>query len=1076
MSLPAIAPGIAAKIVLSAFVLTALGACGGGGGGGGSPPPPPPITPGDTIALTTTGRLLSFNRATPAEPRTAVMVSGLAAGETLLAIDIRPANGMLYGLTSAARLVTINTGTGVATQASILAADPNDASPTPNNAAYAGLTGTNFGMDFNPVVDRLRVVSNTGQNLRINVDSGLVISDGALTSASVVSTGVAAAGYTNSFGSTCRTALFYLDSTSDTLLTTSAPNDGVLTAVGALGVDGDAINGFEIATAANGSNAAFAVLSLAAGPTLHMINLTTGAATAVGVVTAAGTESIRGLAIAPPATAPTQAAGDLYGLTESNRLVSFNRAAPARLCTSVPIAPLATGEQVVGIDFRPSTGVLHALGNASGTGRLLTVDPATGAVTAPVAISVPLVGTDFGMDFNPTGPVALRIVSDTGQNLRVTDISTGATTPDTGLAGAGSGATAAAYNNSLAGAGSTTLFVLDSTTDRLNVQNPPNAGTLVDVGALGVDITGVNGFDIDGRNNQATIVVNVAPATTSSLHSLDLLTGAASASLGTVGGGERLRGITRPTPTTTVFGLTGTNQLVRLSLADPTMVTPVAAVTGLGTESLVGIDFRPSTGVLHGIGSDGGLFTIDPVTAVATSVPLAADPADDSAPFSVLDGSSFGVDFNPFPAGVPLRVVSDEEQNLRVGNLATGLTFTDADLARAPDLFGLSALAYTNSVTPNPTATVLYGLDAVGNRLVAVTPPNAGTVRVIGPTGVDVTPNSVMEIVGPATALSAGTAVAILDTLPANKAVYSINLSTGAATLIGSTDGPLDAFLGLAAPISATVPAADSLLFAVDSGNNLVSFARNAPGTRIADAGITGLIGTVVGIDFRSVGGLLWVLTRDALGVGRLFTIDASGVTSATTTVAATLVSTLVADAADTGLDGTPAYTTLNGATFGMDFNPLPAGVPLRIISNVGQNLRVTNPMTGATFTDGSGQPAPNVVAAAYSNNFATPSATLLYVIDTATGSLLLRSPPNDGTLSTIGALSAGDQYGLTAAFDIAGGANGIALAALQRTGETQSRLYRINLLTGTAIEVVAGALVGGATGVPITGLAVRVQ
>ncbi|MEJ7701367.1 MAG: DUF4394 domain-containing protein [Pyrinomonadaceae bacterium] len=46
--------------------------------------------------------------------------------------------------------------------------------------------------------------------------------------------------------------------------------------------------------------------------------------------------------------------------------------------------------------------------------------------------------------------------------------------------------TATAYTNNFAGATTTTQYDIDTGSDRLLIQNPPNNGTLVDVGALGV--------------------------------------------------------------------------------------------------------------------------------------------------------------------------------------------------------------------------------------------------------------------------------------------------------------------------------------------------------------------------------------------------------------------------------------------------------------------------------------------------------------------------------------------------------------------------------------------------------------
>jgi hypothetical protein len=105
--------------------------------------------------LTTAGNLVSFDSAAPGTISSSVAITGLQAGEVLLGIDRRPANGLLYGLGSTSRIYTINTTTGVAT--------PVGATPF-----APALTGTAFGFDFNPVPDRIRVVSTDTTNFRLN--------------------------------------------------------------------------------------------------------------------------------------------------------------------------------------------------------------------------------------------------------------------------------------------------------------------------------------------------------------------------------------------------------------------------------------------------------------------------------------------------------------------------------------------------------------------------------------------------------------------------------------------------------------------------------------------------------------------------------------------------------------------------------------------------------------------------------------------------------------------------------------------------------------------------------------------
>lgn len=115
--------------------------------------------------------------------------------ETLHGIDFRPVNEQLYALSSTSRLYTINLSSGAAAVAG-------------TGALATWLSGTDFGFDFNPTVDRIRVVKNTGQNLRLNPNDGTVAAvDGSLNPGTPV---VTAAAYTNSFAGATTTSLFEL--------------------------------------------------------------------------------------------------------------------------------------------------------------------------------------------------------------------------------------------------------------------------------------------------------------------------------------------------------------------------------------------------------------------------------------------------------------------------------------------------------------------------------------------------------------------------------------------------------------------------------------------------------------------------------------------------------------------------------------------------------------------------------------------------------------------------------------------------------------------------------------------------
>jgi hypothetical protein len=1025
-----------------------------------APAPAPAPTPGDTFGLTSANRLVTFNRAAPAV-RTAVAITGLQSGEQLLGIDIRPGGmpaGELYALGSTGRVYTINITSGAATQKSQLAADSADATDP-----FAALEGTDFGVDFNPVVDRLRVVSTTGQNLRINVDTGATFTDEALNSAGATRTGISATAYTNSFAAACRTTLFYIDTSTDSLLTTTDPNAGTLTELGSLGVDADSSSGYEIITAADGTNSAIAVLTVGGETTLYTINdptVFTPAATAVGAVTGLNTgETLRGIAATSTTTAPTQAAGSVLAVTETNKLISFNNATPQKLCTSAVVTGLQNGENVLGIDTRPADGAVYAVGSA---GRIYTIDATTAAATLKSTLIADaadttnpftaLDGGEFGVDFNPV-PDRLRVVSNTSQNLRI-NVDTGATTTDTTLNPGAAGGTAAAYTNSFAGAGTTTLYVFDVANDRLMIQGQPsgnpNNGDLQAVGPLGIDVQASIGFDISGVDNAAFAAVTPAAATTSELHTINLTSGAATR-VNAIGGGERVRGLTlNANPRATLLGVTTDNRLVTFKTASPGTLDTNVAVSGLqGGETIVGIDVRPANGRLYVVTDAARLYTLDATSGAATMAGmLSADAADATNPFAMLGGATFGVDFNPLADR--LRVVSDTEQNLRA-NADTGATTTDGTLTRGP--FAATAAAYTNNFAA-PTATTLYVIDTQNDRLLTQNPPNNGTLNDVGALGLDATAVNGFEIVGPDTAL------AVLSTASAPAALYTINLTTGGALLVGNVTTPQasDRLTGISAMPTAATPAPDSTVYAVLNGVTLTSFARNAPAQLSAPVAITGLQSgeALIGIDFRPADSLLYAVGSTA----RLYTIGV-------TTGAATHVAALAADAADV----TDPFTALNGTNFGFDFNPL--ADRLRIVSDARQNLRI-NAATGAVTTDGNLDfVAPDVVAAAYTQSFARPASTRLIGLDAATGTLQLQNPPNDGVLTTLGRLDPALVFGPTAGFDIVGGDDGLSLAVLQPNGATQSTLYRVNPRTGAATALGA---VGPAGTAPLRGFAIRLQ
>jgi hypothetical protein len=510
------------RLLLVSAVAMALSACGGGSDHDDVvvAPPPPVVVAGDVFVLTASNKLLSFDRATPATIRTTATVTGLQTGENLLGIDFRPADGQLYGVGSTGRIYTLNGVTGVATVKATLAADAGD-----TTAPYTALAGTEFGVDFNPVADRLRIVSNTGQSLRINVDTGATTTDGSI-NGGVASTAITAAAYTNSFAGTASTTLFVIDAANATLYTQNPPNNGTLAGAVPLGVAATGVAGFDIDAR---SNTGYAVMTVAGVRNLYTLNLAAAAAPATLVAAIGVTEDLRGIALTVPAVPIA------YGLTDDARIVTFKTATPNTLDANVAITGLAAGERLLGFDIRPKDGLLYGISSA---GRIVTIDPATGAATLKATLaadaadaSAPytaIAGTAFGVDFNPVAD-RLRVIGNTGQSLRI-NVDTGATTTDGAInrAGAAPVVTAAAYSNSFAGTTATMLFDIDTASASLALQNPPNDGTLVNVGLLGVAAAGDVGFDIaGGANGLALAALRTAATGPSSLYRIDLATGAA---------------------------------------------------------------------------------------------------------------------------------------------------------------------------------------------------------------------------------------------------------------------------------------------------------------------------------------------------------------------------------------------------------------------------------------------------------------------------------------------------------------------------------------------------------------------
>jgi hypothetical protein len=240
-----------------------------------------------------------------------------------------------------------------------------------------------------------------------------------------------------------------------------------------------------------------------------------------------------GLAAAGPAHAGSLAAG----LTTDNRIVTFDTAAPGTLLSSVAVVGLQPGESLLGIDYRPLTSLLYAIGSTS---RAYLIDSTGQATQVGPVFDVALSGTAFGIDFNPTVD-RLRIVSNNEQNMRwnpITgtivdgDAGTAGVQPDTPLNPAGDIVAAAYTNNDQDPATATTLFGIDSGTDSLvGIGGPsgmpsPNGGSVTTIGALGADTADRAGLDVP-LGASTTAFASLTVGGVSRLYSANLATGAA---------------------------------------------------------------------------------------------------------------------------------------------------------------------------------------------------------------------------------------------------------------------------------------------------------------------------------------------------------------------------------------------------------------------------------------------------------------------------------------------------------------------------------------------------------------------
>ena len=232
--------------------------------------------PKTALGLSSNGKNLTiFDLKTAKRTKALGQAKGLVGDVRLIGIDERPADHKVYGVGDKGGIYVINRGNGVVRKVSQVS---------------VALEGQHFGVDFNPAADRLRIISDTGQNLRHDVTQATPTTavDGALNYEGTTATGITAAGYTNSDNDpSTGTTLFNLDMTRDQVVQQVPANSGNLLVSGPFGPRQGPVAGFDIVGSNSGSrtadNTGFASIRPTGGglATLYSVNLLSGKFTKV---------------------------------------------------------------------------------------------------------------------------------------------------------------------------------------------------------------------------------------------------------------------------------------------------------------------------------------------------------------------------------------------------------------------------------------------------------------------------------------------------------------------------------------------------------------------------------------------------------------------------------------------------------------------------------------------------------------------------------------------------------------------------------------------------------------------------
>ena len=497
------------RLLLITATSVGLAAC-----GGNAPTLTVPVSAPNAYLLTTDDSIvgvdldsMEFARSVRGIPRATTASAtpnpqALEPNEVIQDIDYRNSEGALYALTkdgTQGRIIRIEPSSGAILRVSTLVSETNG-SPIVLSST------SSYTIDFNPVVDRLRVIGSNGANLRVDVSTGDTATDTNIAAGNTI-TGAA---YEDTFSSTGRgTRLFTLDSSNDRVNLQDPANSGAQFDRGSLlgSTNVSSIDGYDIDPATNNGLALLTV-----GGTQQFYNVNPGAS---------GGANAASFFAAPPRltgnikfksfTFITTANPTVTALNSNNRIRTFRANQPSVVSNEVNLTGLTGAEKIIGVDFRQTDRTLYALSDASKIYSVATDGTLTNVSTLDKPINTG--STQYTLDFNPLIPTSdslqnrLRLIGADGSNV-VVNVETGAVGTNTPLTPSTPVVNGAAYLNNFRTSTVTSLLVINRANSSLNVQDT-STGVLTRLSALGItlDSTSPVGFDISGRNNENQLLM-----------------------------------------------------------------------------------------------------------------------------------------------------------------------------------------------------------------------------------------------------------------------------------------------------------------------------------------------------------------------------------------------------------------------------------------------------------------------------------------------------------------------------------------------------------------------------------------